>query len=599
MVFGKTGISMVNLTEHKFFTESDKLALGWFWRNYLKSKMIWLFLILGMTAAQGYVYREFLKLTESGMRIVFERGTLQDLFEICAMVTGIFLFRGVVSYLTPRIATWIANDAVQRMRDDMVAKYLSLDLAHFDKAKSGDVILRLVQQADGLSSFVGQQTVKALRDAATILILSTYLIYKEPFLFAGVVFVVPFVLFGLRRVSKRIKEIQQSAEAVMGDFINGIEEMTNGMRTIRISGQEEMEKRRLATSTKGIRTLNIRLQAAQALSLPWMDFAAAVAFSMVIGGGGYMVLSPEYETDGASIIAFLIGLVLVFDPARRASSYFVALQAALILFRSIHTLMLETPEIVDTPNSVAELDGEGDIVFRDVSFSYETNHPLLHNLNLVFRGGRTTAIVGSTGSGKTTILSLLARLYEPQSGEITFDGRPLCEYKLETLRGIYSVVSQDIVIFNRSIFDNVKYVKPEASDQEVFDAAEAADILSLMEERGSAPVGPKGAQLSGGQKQRIGIARAFLQNKPVVILDEATSALDQKTEDRIRGAMEGLMKGRTSIVIAHRLSTVTQADLIYVLEHGKLIEQGNHSQLLAQKGLYASMYNAQQQGYQK
>ena len=582
----------------KFFQTEDKKAVSWFWKNYLKSKMLWLFLILGLAAAQGYVYKEFLQLTESGMRIIFESGTFGDLLKTCAMVMGVFLFRGAISYVTPRLAAWIAGEAVQKMRDDMIAKYLSLDLAHFDRARGGDIMLKLVQQADGLSQFVGQQTVKALKDAATILVLSTYLIYKAPFLFGGTVIVVPFILFGLKKVSTKIKVVQENAEAAMGDYISGIEEMANGMRTIRISGQESMEKSRLSKATENIKNLTIKLQAVQALMNPWMDFAAAVAFSLVIGGGGYMVLSPEYDTDGAAIIAFLIGLVLIFDPARRASAYFVSLQAALILFKSIHSHMLEQPKIVDSTNSIMELKGDGDIVFNDVNFAYDADHPLLHNLNLEIEGGKTTAIVGPTGSGKTTVLSLLARLYEPQSGEISFDGRPLSDYKLKALRGVYSVVSQDIVIFNRSIFENVKYVRPDASDEEVFAAADAADMLPLMEKRGGSPVGPKGAQLSGGQKQRIGIARAFLQNKPVVILDEATSALDQKTEDRIRGAMNNLMEGRTSIIVAHRLSTVTHADIIYVLEGGQLIEQGNHEQLVAQKGLYASMYTAQKQSYQ-
>lgn len=584
---------------NKFFQDDDKKAISWFWKKYLKSKMAWLLLILGMAAAQGYVYKEFLELTESGMRIIFESGAISDLIKTCAMVMGVFLFRGTISYVSPRIAAWVASEAVQKMRDDMIAKYLSLDLAHFDRSKGGDIMLRLVQQADGLSTFVGQATVKALKDAATILILSTYLIYKAPFLFGATIIVVPFVLLGLRKVSTKIKVVQANAEAAMGDYINGIEEMANGMRTIRISGQENMEKIRLSKATENIKDLSIKLQAVQALINPWMDFAAAVAFSLVIGGGGYMVLSPEYDTDGAAIIAFLIGLVLIFDPARRASSYFVSLQAALILFRSIHQLILEQPKIVDSSSSTTELKGGGNIVFKDVSFAYDTDHPLLHNLTLQIEGGKTTAIVGPTGSGKTTVLSLLARLYEPQSGEISFDGRPLSDYRLKALRGVYSVVSQDIVVFNRSIFENVKYVRPEASDTEVFAAADAADILSLMEKRGNVPVGPKGAQLSGGQKQRIGIARAFLQNKPVVILDEATSALDQKTEDRIRGAMDKLMEDRTSIIVAHRLSTVTHADIIYVLESGQLIEQGNHEQLVAQKGLYASMYLAQKKSYQK
>ncbi|WP_372520252.1 ABC transporter ATP-binding protein [Roseovarius sp.] len=205
--------------------------------------------------------------------------------------------------------------------------------------------------------------------------------------------------------------------------------------------------------------------------------------------------------------------------------------------------------------------------------------------------------VGATGSGKTTILSLLSRLYDTQGGEIRIGDTPIDRLKVGSLRGAFSVVAQDIVIFNASIWDNIRYVRPDATEAEVWQAAEDADIAELIRRRGNTPVGPKGAQLSGGQKQRIAIARAFLRDAPILLLDEATSALDQATEERIKAALTRLTKGKTTIVVAHRLSSISDADRIFVLEGGRLVEDGQHDELLAENGLYAQLYKAQKRGY--
>ncbi|MBZ0123124.1 MAG: ATP-binding cassette domain-containing protein, partial [Roseovarius sp.] len=249
------------------------------------------------------------------------------------------------------------------------------------------------------------------------------------------------------------------------------------------------------------------------------------------------------------------------------------------------------------PDAVESFDTGGDIVLEDVRFAYDDDHPLFEGLGMTFRGGQVSAIVGATGSGKTTILSLLSRLYDVTGGRISIGGVPIDRLRVAALRGAFSVVAQDIVIFNASIWDNIRYVRPEATDEEVWAAAESAEIAALIRKRGDAPVGPKGAQLSGGQKQRIAIARAFLRDAPILLLDEATSALDQATEERIRVALDRLTRGKTTIVVAHRLSSVADADRIFVLEAGRLVEEGRHADLLDHGGLYAQLYRAQKKGY--
>ncbi|WP_397543048.1 ABC transporter transmembrane domain-containing protein [Roseovarius salis] len=578
-------------------TAADRANIGWLWRDYLKQRAPWLFLVLGMILVQGLVYQQFLSMTESGLRVIFESGNLQRLLQVCAVVFGLFAVRGLMSYLVPAITVRLSNDAVYEIRRDLIGHLMSLDLAYFERTKSGDIIHRLVTQTQQLGVFFGLATAGAVRDAVTVVIVSGYLIWKNPVLFTAALVVLPFIIWVMNYVSDRVKQAQREAEEALGAYMNGVEETVNGMRTVKISSQEKVEAGRLMRGTASIRDLMKRVQITQALVMPSIDLSSAFVYVLVIGGGGYMVLSPAFDTDGAEIITFLLGMVMVFDPARLLAQFFGALQSNLVLLDRVRSLYDEQPTINDAPGALTEFDTAGDIALEGVSFSYSDDQPLFDGLSMTFRGGQVSAIVGATGSGKTTILSLLSRLYDVKDGQITIGGQPIDRLQVSRLRGAFSVVAQDIVIFNNSIWENIRYVNPDATEAEVWQAAENAEIAELIRARGDAPVGPKGAQLSGGQKQRIAIARAFLRDAPILLLDEATSALDQATEARIKAALDRLSAGRTTIVVAHRLSSVADADRIFVLEAGRLVEQGRHDELLSHGGLYAQLYSAQKKGY--
>ena len=582
-----------NLMASKFFSEKDKSNITWFWRRYLKRKTPWLGLILALVLLEGFVLQKFLAITETGLRVIFEQGDIMDLLWICLVVFLIFMVRALVSFVVPTLSVRLASGAVLELRSDLIRHVLYMDQRFFDRTNASDLILRFVNQVEALSQFVGRTTVEAVRDVATIVIISGYLIYKSALLFGVALLLLPIIFLLMRVVSETIKRIQAQSEQALGNYMNTIEEMSGGMRTIKMTGQEAAEVDRMISESGNIKKLAVNLHMAQALVLPSIDLSSAVVYMVVIGGGGYLALSEASALDGASIIAFLLGLVIVFDPARRLSQFFTKLQTSLILLASVRGVLQTQPDVSDEGNVSKFTDTRIDITLNDIGFSYEADQTLFDGISLQFKAGQKTAIVGSTGSGKTTLLSLMARLYDLNSGAVLFNGQDIKQFTLKSVREKFSIVAQDVVIFNKSIAENIQYADPTASPDAVRAAAKLARIDNLMVERGDQPVGPKGSLLSGGQKQRIAIARAFLKPAPILLLDEATSALDALTEQKVNASFKDLQAGKTTIVVAHKFSSVVDADHIYVLEAGKLVEQGTHADLMAKAGLYASMFSAQ------
>ena len=582
-----------NLMASKFFSEKDKSNITWFWRRYLKRKTPWLGLILALVLLEGFVLQKFLAITETGLRVIFEQGDIMDLLWICLVVFLIFMVRALVSFVVPTLSVRLASGAVLELRSDLIRHVLYMDQRFFDRTNASDLILRFVNQVEALSQFVGRTTVEAVRDVATIVIISGYLIYKSALLFGIALLLLPIIFLLMRVVSETIKRIQAQSEQALGNYMNTIEEMSGGMRTIKMTGQEAAEVDRMISESGNIKKLAVNLHMAQALVLPSIDLSSAVVYMVVIGGGGYLALSEASALDGASIIAFLLGLVIVFDPARRLSQFFTKLQTSLILLASVRGVLQTQPDVSDEGNVSKFTDTRIDITLNDIGFSYEADQTLFDGISLQFKAGQKTAIVGSTGSGKTTLLSLMARLYDLNSGAVLFNGQDIKQFTLKSVREKFSIVAQDVVIFNKSIAENIQYADPTASPDAVRAAAQLARIDNLMVERGDQPVGPKGSLLSGGQKQRIAIARAFLKPAPILLLDEATSALDALTEQKVNASFKDLQASKTTIVVAHKFSSVVDADHIYVLEAGKLVEQGTHADLMAKAGLYASMFSAQ------
>ena len=396
-------------------------------------------------------------------------------------------------------------------------------------------------------------------------------------------------------VFKRVKKIQIKAENSVGQFITNIGEMKSGVRTIKMTSQEATESKRISGSANEIRKNTFKLMRTQALTPPVIDLSSAFVYMLVIGGGGYMALSDQFDMDGAAIIAFLIGLVLVFEPARNVAQFFTQLQSSLVLLESVHSILDIEKEDFKSGERFCNQNQPISIKFENVSFAYETDKELIKNISVNFLPGTKNGIVGKTGSGKTTLLNLIGRLYEINSGSILFNGENIADLSLTSIRNQITVVSQDIVIFDQSLEDNIRYADPTATSEMVLKAATEAKIDELLLEEKGKPVGPGGSQLSGGQRQRVALARAFLKPAPILLLDEATSSLDAVTEESIISALDKLGKNRTTIVVAHKFSTIQKADMIIVMDNGELVESGTHKELLSKGGQYSAMFKAQTQ----
>jgi len=559
----------------------------------MRARAKWLVLVLLLIVFQGFVYQQFLVLTESGLRVIFASGKFSELIWVCLAVLLIFSVRAFTSFVIPTISAKLSTSALFELRRDLTHHILRLPQSYFDKTSSGDLILRLVNQVQELSTFVGQTTVKAMRDAATVLIVSSYLIYKNIYLFSIALVVIPLIAFLMIAVVRRVRKMQDLAEKSIGKFISNIDEMKTGMRTTKMAGQEDAEGQRISGSAQLIRRYTYKLMRTHALTPPVIDLSSAFVYMLVVGGGGYMALSDQFDMDGASIIAFLIGLVIVFDPARNVAQFFTQLQSSLILLESVHSIFVVKAEKFNSGeiynNNITPIS----IKFENVNFNYTDGSDTLSNLSIDFKPGTKNAIVGSTGSGKTTILNLIGRLYDIDSGKITFNGTDISTLNINSVRNQITIVSQDIVIFDQSLDDNIRYADPSANKEMVFDAAKKAKIDDLLLERKGTPVGPNGSQLSGGQKQRIALARAFLKPAPILLLDEATSALDAVTEATITKSLKELGQNKTTIVVAHKLSSIEDADVIFVMDNGCLVEFGSHSVLMKKKGQYMAMVKAQ------
>jgi len=507
---------------------------------------------------------------------------------------GVFILRGVASFVATYGMMKVARSIIHDLRQAMFVKLMRLPTAFYDRNASGQLTSKLIFDVERVAIAATSALTVVVRDSLTIVGLLGFMFYTNWKLALVFLFLGPAIILMLVAVSKRFRRISKRIQDSMGDVSSLSQQVTEGQRVVKIFGGESYEERQFGRANEYNRRQNMKLAITSALSVPVAQFLGAFGLAVIL----FIATSKSMLTDLSvgTFMSFVTAAMLLLAPMKRLTMVQSTVQQGIAAAQSVFSLMDEEGER-DTGTRTLER-AQGDIEYKDVSFFYDpAKGKVLDGVSFRAEPGQVVAIVGRSGSGKTTLVGLLPRFYDRSGGEIRIDGIPIEELSLDSLRAQIALVSQDIVLFNDTIASNIAYGALAGTDTaDIIRAAEAAHAMEFIRELPQGldtQVGDKGVLLSGGQRQRIAIARALLKDAPILILDEATSALDSESERHIQAALQVLMKNRTTLIIAHRLSTVENADKILVLRDGRIVESGRHAKLLAAGGDYAALYQMQ------
>jgi ATP-binding cassette subfamily B protein len=490
--------------------------------------------------------------------------------------------------------TWrnISQDIEHSLRTDTFNNVLGLDLAFFENKSSGRLMAILNDDVNQLETFLDNGANRLVQTATTVLVIGATFLYISPLVAVFAFIPIPIIIFGSLRFTSRIAErytkIRNDIENLNANLSNSI----TGILTVKSFNRERKESERITISSQEVKSANYHAIRLSAAFIPIIRIAILFGFTATLLIGGFLALDGEIKVATYSVMLFITQRLLW--PLTELGVIFDAYQKAMASFRRIVNLKNTQKTITSGDNILEEFNEK--IEISNLNFEYVENFPVLNNVSINIKKGETSAIVGSTGSGKSTLIKLILRLYDSTSGEIRFDDTDIKDLQIESLRNKIGLVSQDIFLFEGTVFDNISYGNLDATDEEVWEAArlsESDKFINLLPNKENTIVGERGQKLSGGQRQRISIARAILKNPEILILDEATSAVDNETEAAIQRSINTLKKGRTVIAIAHRLSTIRNAEIIYVLEDGMVVESGNHESLLDVEGVYSKLWSVQ------
>ncbi len=508
-------------------------------------------------------------------------------------VVVLFTLRGIGDFVSNYFPGWVGRQVIKRLRHDVFAHYLRLPTAYLDAQQSGHLLSKLTYNIELVAEAATNASISLIRDSLTIAGLIVTLFYMNWRLALFCIAAAPVIGWLMQIANRSFRRYSTRIQNSMGDITRVAKEAIDAHRLIKIFNAEEHQTDRFERVNETNRASYMKLVRARAISNPVVQSIASMALASVLYVAIRQVFAHRMQVD--EFLGFLTAAMLIPAPLRRLVNISGPLQQGIAAGDSVFEMMDHPTEGAGGPLGVTRARGE--IEFRNVSFEYAGDKGgVLHEVSFHARPGETVAIVGRSGSGKTTLVSLVPRFYDVQRGQVLLDGHDVREYRLADLRSQVSLVSQDVVLFNDTIRNNIAFSAVGKTDAEILEAARAANVLEFVANQPQgldAPLTDRGQNLSGGQRQRISIARALLKDSPVLILDEATAALDNESERRVQQELALLMRGRTTLVIAHRLSTVEGADRIIVLDRGRVVETGTHQQLLASGGLYAALHGMQ------
>ncbi len=557
--------------------------------DYLMSHKLKIILALFMMVISAGATGLHAWLVRPALDEVLIKGNKEMLFLIPIAIIIVTLCKGLATYTHSYQMSKVAHSIIAKLQTQMFEKLMYLNMKFYNDSKSGNLISRLINDTYYLRLAIVKSVTGIIKDVLVIIFLLGNMFYQSWTLTLFAFFAFPLAIWPIRKIGKSIRKITYTIQNEIAIFSNVLAESIKGIRQVKAYSRENYEKQRAFETISFIQKYFTKSAFISNRLSPLMEFIGSLAVALSIYAGGVFVLNESMTTG--QFMSFLVSLLLAYQPVKALGNLNISVQEGLAGAERIFKLLDTSEKNMENISSKKTIDLDGDIVFKDVSFAYNDN-TVLDKINLRIPKGKKVALVGLSGSGKSTIANIILRLHDSYSGSISINSKDIKELDLTDVRSSVSIVTQETILFNESIFNNIKYGNLEASDEEISLVAKNAGVKSFSEELDQklhTVIGENGIKLSGGQRQRIAIARALIKDAPLLIMDEATSSLDNITENKIHETINNLMKNKTKLIIAHRLSTIEDADIIYVLDKGKIESQGSHEELISKSTIYKKL----------
>ena len=574
--------------------KSTTHLMGRLWRDGIRGYAGWIVLavIFMLVAAAATSYTAYLM--KPVVDEVFDQKNETRLWIVAFTVLATFLVKCIANYTQAMLMHFVGLRILSDMQNRLFSHLSRMDLAFFHNHATGTLISRFTTDIHQMKVAVSNGLTSLGKDLMSLVGLVYVMFLQDLELALITFFVFPIAVYPIVRIGKRMRKVTANTQQEIGLFLTILNQTFQGIRMIKAYGMERYEADRIADNVETIRVLNMKAARIQTMARPIMEFLGGIAVFVVIIYGGLRVI--EGATTTGTFFSFITALLMAYDPMKRLAGLNASIQTGLAGADRLYWLLDQEPTIRDKPHARDIERIRGEITFEKVSFSYTSNKSALTNISLNVPAGKKVALVGPSGAGKSTILNLIPRFYDVDTGVIRIDDQDVRDLTTTSLFQNMALVSQEITLFDDTVAANIGYGRANATREQIETAAQHAaahDFIMELPGGYDTVVGEQGVKLSGGQRQRLAIARAMIKDAPILLLDEATSALDTESERNVQTALDTLMEGRTSLIIAHRLSTVTHADIIFVVDNGRIVEQGNHANLMALGGSYKTLYDMQ------
>ena len=546
-------------------------------------------LVAGSTSATAW-------LLDPAIEKIFINQDQTLIFVIPILIVLAFSTKGISLYMAKVIMINVAEEVKKKIQIDMLSSLIKADTQQIENKHSGKYISNLNFDVNQITGMLSNSFLSFFKDGLTLIGLLTVMFLQNWRLSLIAIIMIPIASITAKKLGRRMGKVATEAQEKSGDLNKYLIDLFKNHKVIKIFQRENFENKRSEKFVDDLKKKSIKIATVFIRATPIMEILTGIMIAILIFYSGKLIMNGQLNIN--NFFSFLAAMMLAYQPVKSLATINVGIFQGLSAGKRIIPI-IDTKNNISSNESLGELKlNEGLINFSNVNFNYESNldNRVLKDININIAGNKMTALVGHSGSGKSTLLSLIPRIYDPISGKVEVDGQNIKEVKLSSLRKEISIVDQNTTLFDDTVLNNIKYAKPDASNDEIFKAADMAmctDFINKLENKFETKIGENGIKLSGGEKQRLSIARAFLKNSKIILLDEATSSLDSETEEKIQKALEKLISNKTTIVIAHRLSTILNSNIIYVLDKGKVIDQGKHNDLLKHSEIYQNFYNRQ------